>query len=70
MGLAINPENLERELARRGWSHSDLARAAHLSHATVSAVCSGQRISPSTLRLIVAALASAPTLSGVDSLLL
>lgn len=70
MGVSINPNNLRRELARRGWSHSDLARAARLSHATVSAACAGHAISPTTLRLIAAALASAPTLTGVDALLL
>lgn len=69
MGVAVNPENLNRELARRGWNHTDLARAARLSHATISAACAGNSVSPSTLRLIAAALANAPPLAGVDVLL-
>jgi transcriptional regulator with XRE-family HTH domain len=70
MGIAINPENLQRQLARRGWQHADLARAARLSHATVSAAAAGHRVSPTTLRLIAQALASAPALSEIDELLL
>jgi lambda repressor-like predicted transcriptional regulator len=70
MGIAISPHSISRELARRGWSHTDLARAARLSNATVSAACAGRRVSPTTLRLIAAALATAPTLAGVDGLLL
>jgi hypothetical protein len=70
MSVVIKPEILERQLALRGWGHADLARAARLSHATVSAACGGRRVSATTLRLIAAALASAPILSGVDALLL
>jgi hypothetical protein len=70
MSVAISPDNLRRELARRGWSHTDLARAARISNATVSAACAGHPVSTTTLRLIVSALADAPTLAGVDGLLL
>jgi transcriptional regulator with XRE-family HTH domain len=70
MGVAVNPDRLRLELARRGWSNTDLARAARLSHATVSAAAAGRPVSPTSLRLIAAALATAPTLAGVDALLL
>lgn len=70
MGVALNYHELRRELARRGWRSADLAQAAGLSHATVSAACAGRPVSPTTLRLIVIALAKAPVLAGVDTLLL
>lgn len=70
MGVAINRDVLCRELARRGWTGVDLARAAHVSNATVSSACAGKRVSPVTLRLIAEALAAAPTLREIESLLL
>lgn len=69
MGIAISPAALERELARRGWTSRDLARAAGLCEATVSVARSGRRVSPTTLRLIAAALAKAPVLAEIDSLI-
>ncbi len=69
MGIAINAESLRREMARRCWSSGDLARAARLSHATVSAACSGRPVSPTSVRLIAHALAESPALAEVDSLL-
>lgn len=69
MGVGINHELLRRELARRGWTNSDLARAARISHATVSAACAGKPISAVTLRLIADALASSPVLPEIDRLL-
>lgn len=69
MGVAINSARLRLELARRGWSHRDLARAARVSPATVSAAAAGRRLSPATLRCIAVALADTPPLRDVDSLL-
>lgn len=69
MGITINAAALERELARRGWTNRDLARAAGLCDATVSTARSGQRISPHTIRLIAAALAAAPAVAEIESLL-
>ncbi|HLI60788.1 MAG TPA: hypothetical protein VKV21_14095 [Solirubrobacteraceae bacterium] len=70
MGILINAAALERELARRGWTSRDLARAAGLCDATVSMARSGRPVSPATLRLMAAALAKAPALAEIDSLLL
>ena len=70
MSVALNCEALRRELARRGWNGNDLAHAARISHATVSAACAGHRVSPTTVRLIALALAEATPLRGVDGLLL
>ena len=69
MGVTIHPGRLRQELARRGWSPIDLARAARLSPATVSAAMSGRPIAASSLRLIGKALASAPPVDVLDRLL-
>lgn len=70
MGIAVRRNVLEREIARRGWTHADLARAAGLSAATVTSATAGRSVSPRTLQLIVKALLDARPLEGVDSLLL
>jgi lambda repressor-like predicted transcriptional regulator len=70
VGIAVRRDVLEREIARRGWTHADLARAAGLSAATVTSATAGRRVSPRTLQLIVKALLDARPLEGVDSLLL
>ncbi len=70
MGIALNTEALDREIARRGWTSRDLARAAGLCEATISTARSGKRISPQTLRLIALALTKAAPVSAIDSLLL
>jgi lambda repressor-like predicted transcriptional regulator len=70
MGIVINHVVLRRELARRGWNASELARAARLSHATVSAACAARPVSPTSVKLIADALARAPVLANVDSLIL
>jgi len=69
MGVAVRRGVLARELARRGWTLADLAKAAGLSGATVSSARAGRRVSPHTLRLIAQALTTAPILDGVDDLL-
>lgn len=70
MSLVISGKRLDREIARRGWTCSDLARAAGLSAATVSAARTGRPISPRTVGAIARALAGAPPIEEVDSLLL
>jgi hypothetical protein len=69
MSVIVNGERLRRELARRGWMGTDLASAARISNATVSAACWGKAISPTSLRLIVEALMSQPPLPEIDGLL-
>jgi transcriptional regulator with XRE-family HTH domain len=70
VGVVIRREVLGREVARRGWTLADLAKAAGLSGATVTAASAGRPVSPGSLRRIAGALASVPPLDGVDELLL
>jgi transcriptional regulator with XRE-family HTH domain len=64
----VHTERLRFELARRGWDGCDLAAAAGLSCATVSAAMRGRPISTATLRKMVLALSRTPVLPGVDEL--
>lgn len=68
---AIDPDRLRlrRELARRGWHESDLARAANISPATVTAAVHGRCISARTLRKIAVALTQMPVIPELDALL-
>jgi len=70
VGIAVRREVLEREIARRDWTHAELARAAGVSAATVTSAAAGRPVSPRTLQLIVKALLDARPLEGIDSLLL
>jgi transcriptional regulator with XRE-family HTH domain len=69
MTVQLDPARLERELARRGWNASDLARAAGCSIATISGARRGRAISSSTLSKIANALLQAPVVPGIDDLL-
>jgi transcriptional regulator with XRE-family HTH domain len=67
-GTRVHADRLRLELARRGWDGCDLATAAGLSCATVSAAIQGRRVSTTTLRKMVLALSRAPVLPGIDEL--
>jgi transcriptional regulator with XRE-family HTH domain len=69
MGVRISPARLDRELARRGWNASELAKASGCSPSTISGALRGRRVNNETLRKIADALLSAPIVPGVDSLL-
>ena len=69
-GTRIRIEVLQIELGKRGWHFSDLARAAGISAATLSAANRGDRISPRTIRRIAEALSRQPIVAGVEELLL
>jgi len=69
MSVSVHPERLRQEISRRGWSPVDLARAARLSPATVSAALGGRPIAASSLSLIAKALAETPTVDVIDRLL-
>jgi transcriptional regulator with XRE-family HTH domain len=69
MGIRLNPTRLDRELARRGWSATDLARAAGCSPSTISGARRGRTVTNETLRKIAGALEVAPIMPGVDHLL-
>ncbi len=66
MSVTLDSERLRRELVRRGWNANELAHAARLSNATISAACRGRAISPTSVRLIVKALMSEPPLPDID----
>jgi DNA-binding Xre family transcriptional regulator len=67
---AILRIDLVFEAARRGWNLTDLARAAHISRATVTAARSGQLVSAESVRRIADALEANPPVAGIDRLLL
>jgi transcriptional regulator with XRE-family HTH domain len=69
MGVRISPERLDRELARRGWNATELAKASGCSPSTISGALRGRRVNNETLRKIADALLNAPVVPGVDSLL-
>jgi transcriptional regulator with XRE-family HTH domain len=65
----MNPARLDRELARRGWNATDLAKASGISVATISAARRGRPVANATLCKIADALLKAPVVPGVDDLL-
>jgi transcriptional regulator with XRE-family HTH domain len=65
----MDPTRLDRELARRGWNATDLAKASGISVGTISAARRGRAVSNATLSKIAAALRTAPVVEGVDLLL-
>jgi transcriptional regulator with XRE-family HTH domain len=69
MTTRMQPARLDRELARRGWNATDLAKASGISIATISAARHGRPVSNSTLYKIANALRDAPVIPGVDDLL-
>lgn len=69
MTVRMNVDQLDRELARRGWNATDLARASGCSAATISAARRGRPISSTTLSKIAEALRNAPVIPGIDELI-
>ena len=67
--MRISPARLDRELARRGWNATELAKASGCSPSTISGALRGRRVNNETLRKIADALLNAPVVPGVDSLL-
>jgi DNA-binding Xre family transcriptional regulator len=65
----LNRMRLDRELAYRGWSASDLAREAGVSEQTLVAARKGNPVTASTLRKIAIALTSAPVIPTAELLL-
>ena len=70
MGVVIHPGRLRLELARRGWSASDLAREAGISPPTISAALAGRPIAARSLGLIADCLSRVAPSSVVDALIL
>jgi transcriptional regulator with XRE-family HTH domain len=69
VGTRLDPVRLDRELARRGWNATDLAKASGISGGTISAARRGRAVSNASLCKIADALSNAPVIPGVDNLL-
>ena len=69
MSVVLAADRLGFELARRGWGNADLARAARVWAATVTAALSGRPVAPRTLMRIAVARAGPPPAAGVDDIL-
>jgi len=69
MTVRMNADQLDRELSRRGWNATDLARASGCSAATISGARRGRPISSATLCKIAQALREAPVIPGIDELI-
>jgi len=69
MGVVVHPGRLRHELARRGWSATDLAREAGVSPPTVSAALAGRAISARSVGLMAQALMRVPALDVIDALI-
>jgi DNA-binding Xre family transcriptional regulator len=69
VGVRLNVSRLRHEMACRGLSGSELAAAAGISTATMSAAMQRRSVSVRTLRKIAAALARIPSVPGTIELL-
>lgn len=69
MSVAVNPKRLERELARRALSASDLARLSGLSAATITAALAGRPLATRSLERIATVLADVPSVAVIDTLI-
>ena len=69
MRVAIDPENLRRELSRRGLSQAQFAVLAGVSEPVVSHAATGKFISGETLQKMARALSIAPVIANADALL-
>jgi lambda repressor-like predicted transcriptional regulator len=68
MSSRLHRANLDRELARRGWTADDLAVASGVSAATISSARDRRPMRHKTLHKIADALLKAPIVAGVDVL--
>lgn len=69
MRVFINADRLRLELARRGWTATELSIASGVSGPTLSAVMSGRAVRPGTAKKIALALSQVPVVEGIDRLL-
>ena len=67
--MRLSRARLELELVRRGWTGQDLAQAAGISAATVSAARRGRAVHASTVRRMAIALQRAPVIEAMEILL-
>jgi DNA-binding Xre family transcriptional regulator len=67
--MVVPVEQLAVAMQRRGLSSTDLARKAHLSHATISAVAAGKPVSARTLMKIASVLEAVAPLPGMAEIM-
>lgn len=65
----VNVTYLKRELAKRAWNFSDLARHADLAPATITAVMAGRLVMTSTVSKIAFALLRHKPIPGAEELI-
>jgi transcriptional regulator with XRE-family HTH domain len=65
----MNRLRLQREMAARGWNACDLAQAAGLSAATLTAALQGRSVSLRTVQKIAMAIARTPAIPEAVELL-
>jgi transcriptional regulator with XRE-family HTH domain len=70
MGVVVHPGRLRLEMARRGWSATDLARESGISRPTISAALAGKAIAARSVGLLGLAFARVPAEPAIDSLIL
>jgi len=66
--ITFNLQALTAQLAARGWTNADLARASGVAASTLTSVFAGKPTPARTLRAIAKALAAEPTLPGAEGL--
>ena len=69
VGIVIPAAALKRQLALRGWSQADLARAAGVAEKTVSKAATGQAVAPRIVLKLGNALKRNPVNAGLAELL-
>lgn len=70
MGVVVHPGRLRLELARRGWSATDLARESGVSRPTISAALAGKAVAARSVGLMAKALSRVPAEPVIDALVL
>jgi transcriptional regulator with XRE-family HTH domain len=69
MGVVLHPGRLKLEMARRGWSATDLARESGVSRPTISAALAGRAIAARSVGLVARAFARVPAEQAIDALI-
>lgn len=70
MRVQLDGAGLRRELARRGMTQAELAKAAGVTEPTVSHAIAGKMVSYLTIRKLARALTVTPVLPGTDGIIL
>jgi lambda repressor-like predicted transcriptional regulator len=66
--ITIDLQALTAQLAARGWTNADLARASGVAASTLTSVFAGKPTAARTLRAIAQAFAATPALPGAEGL--